>query len=310
MAVVRTDLAVRGPVRRGRRKPPISALRQRLRDYVVYSAVLGPAEMLSVLLGMGGAAVVAVGAGHYRTAGFALLGLGVTALVALLWVNRVEWRRRDESERQLLLRYCDILENRHGQSWAVKNWLQEVDIEANGDVRQRISFTVVVLCDLLHFCSFADRACWDWPDRYKRRVKVKVRSVEVGGEGGTRFGFTTAWIDNTNRLKVMMHLNEPAPRGSEVNFLVEVFWPAKCAPLMRGYEADEFLVSFSETIEYARYVITYPPGFSVRVDKLGLTGRDDCSLNHGVNASGRPETDLVMRDIGAYRKVGVRVDLA
>jgi hypothetical protein len=281
-----------------------------LRDYVVYTGLFGPVEGAAGLLLVAGSTAALVGGGSVGTAGSVLSAVGVAALLVLLVVNRLEWRRRDESERQLLLRYCNTLEKRHGQKWAVNDWLQEVDIQANGDVRQRISFTIVVMCDLLDFCSFTDRTNWDWPDRYKRRVKVKVRSVEVGGEGGTRFGFTTAWIDNTSKLKVMVHLDEPASRGSEVSFRVDLFWPAKCAPLMRGYEADELLVSFGATIPHARYVITLPAGYHVRVDKLGLVpGRDDYELTKAINRAGQPETTLTVRDIEAYRKVGIKLDL-
>ncbi|MBB5954486.1 hypothetical protein FHS29_001056 [Saccharothrix tamanrassetensis] len=278
-----------------------------LRDYVVHSGVFGPLEASAAASVAAGFAAVAAG---LRAIGWMLVTGGVTVLVVLLVANRVAWHRRDDAERRLLLRYCDTLEKRHGRKWAVKYWHQEVDIRSNGDVHQHIAFTIVVRCDELDFCSFTDRTNWDWPVRLIRRVKVKVRSVQVGGEGGTRFGVTTAWLDH-RRLKTMVHLDEPALRGEEVSFVVDVFWPAKCAPFMKGYLPDELLVSFGEIVPFAQYVITLPVGYHVRVDKLGLVPtRDDYTLTQTVNRAGQPETTLTVCDIPAYRKVGVKLDLA
>ncbi|MEU6150934.1 hypothetical protein ABZ816_13125 [Actinosynnema sp. NPDC047251] len=277
---------------------------------MVHSGVLGPVEVVAAALLVGGVALAGFGSGYPRTAGLGLVAGGAAVLLALLVLNRVEWRRRDRSGRELLLRYGDALEKRHGRKWAVRDWLQEVDIKSNGDVRQRIAFTIVVCCDELDFCSFTDRVNWDWPVRLKRRVRVKVRSVEVGGEGGTRFGVSAAWLDH-QRLKTMIHLDEPAPRDAEVSFVVDVDWPAKCAPFVKGYLPDELLVSFGNTIACARYVITLPAGYHVRVDKLGLVpGRDVYELTQSVNDAGRPRLTLVVRDLPAYRKVGVKLDVA
>ncbi|MFJ6670668.1 hypothetical protein ACIQMJ_06115 [Actinosynnema sp. NPDC091369] len=282
----------------------------RWRDYVVYTPVLGPVEIGAVLALVGGFTAAAVGHGHVRTAGLASVACAVVVVFAMLVVNRVVWRGRDVLERRLLLEYCDRLENVHGQKWSVKSWVQEVDIQPNGDVRQRISFTAVALCEMLYFCTFHDRVNWDWPRRHRRRVQAHVRSVEVRGEGGTRYDFTTSWLDN-GALKMVVHLHDPVPRGGEVSLSVDMFWPAKCLPLMRGDRADEFLTSFSEPVPFARYVIRLPSGERASFDKIGmLTEQDDCTLTREVDQVGRPETTLTVRNLPAYRKFGVRLDLA
>lgn len=310
MGVARARLEVREPAHRGRRRSPTSVVGSRLRDYVVYTGILGPVEGVSALLLVGGFTAAAMGSGHVRTAGLAVAAGAVAVVFAVLLVNRVVWRDRDVLERRLLIEYCDILEMRYGQKWSVKSWVQEVDIQPNGDVRQRISFTVVALCEMLYFCTFHDRINWDWPSRHRRRVQAHVRSVEVGGEGGTRYDFTTSWLDR-RKLKMIVHLNEGVPRGGEISLTVDLFWPVKCLPLMRGDVADEFMVSFSEPVPFAQYVIRLPVGERASFDKIGLLSeQDDYTLTSGVNRNGQPETTLTVRDLAAYRKFGVRLDLA
>lgn len=310
MGVARARLEVREPAHRGRRGSPASVVGSWLRDYVFSTAVLGPVEVVAALLLAGGFTAAAAGQGAFRITGLAVAAGAVALVFVVLAVNRAVWRGRDVLERRLLLEYCDIMETRYGQKWAVTRWVQQVDIQPNGDVRQRISFSIVVLCDFLDFCTFHDAINWEWPRRYQRRVKAHVRSVEVGGEGGTRFDFTSSWRD-LRKLLMVVHLNEAAPRGSEVSFSVDLFWPAKCLPLMRGRGPDSFLASFSEPVPFAQYVITLPAGERVSFDRIGAPyGQGEHVLTSTVNALGQPEITLTVRDIPAYQKFGVRLDLA
>ncbi|XVV03670.1 hypothetical protein ACQPW3_41240 [Actinosynnema sp. CA-248983] len=246
--------------------------------------------------------------GGARVVGFVLVAGGVAGLLAVLSVNRSEWARREEDLSRRLLHYCDTLE-KQGRKWAVKDWHQDVDILANGDARQRIAFTIVVRCAELDFCSFTDRVNWNWPTRLKRRVQVHVRSVEVGSEGGTRFGVTWLWLDD-KRLKTFVHLDEPVPRDAEVSFVVDILWPAKFGPLMRGHTPDEVLVSFGEQISRARYVLTLPQGYRLKVDRLGLRPTDRYDLLQGWGPDGRPTATLSVENVAAYRKVGMKIDIA
>lgn len=309
MGVERARSDVRQSVHRGGPGKPAS-LFGRLQDYVVYTGVLGVVEVALGALALAGLLGALLGRNDaVRAFSVVVVLLGLLALFGLLVANRVEWRRRVEVDRRLLRNYCDTLEKRHGQQWQVKSWVQEVDVRPNGDVFERISVTVVVECDLLDFCSFTNGPNWDWPDRYRPKVKVKVRSVEVGYEGGTRFDYTSTWLSRS-RLKTMVHLNEPAPRGSEISFVVDLEWPAKCAPLMQGYSADKFVVAFSRPLEFAQYVVVLPADYRVCFDKIGLIqGRNDYTLVSAVNHARQTETVLTVRDVPAYHEFGMRLDL-
>ncbi|MFI9811056.1 hypothetical protein [Saccharothrix variisporea] len=249
----------------------------------------------------------AVALGGARLPGFVLVVAGGAGFLAVLRSSRAERDASTARLSRLVLHHCDTLEKRHGRKWAVKDWRQDVDILANGDARQRIAFTIVARCDELNFVSFTDRVNWDWPERFKRRVQVHVRSVEVGGEGGTRFEVSTSWLDD-RKLKTFVHLDNPVPRDGEVSLVVDMFWPAKCRPLMRGHAPDEMLVRFGEPIPLAQYVITFPEGYHVRVDKVGLSAGDGYALSHVLDRWGRPEITLLAEDVPAYHLIGLKLD--
>lgn len=276
-----------------------------LRRRPIGVARFGPLETVAAALPLSGFAVAFGGA---QVVGFGLVLAGVAGFVVVSRVNRSERAGRDAHLSRLVLHYCDSLEKRHGRKWAVRDWRQDVAVQANGDVRQRIAFTIVARCDELDFCSFTDRVNWDWPTRLKRRVRVHVRSVEVGGEGGTRFGVTSSWLDD-KRLKTVVHLDDPVPRDATVSFVVDMFWPAKCLPLMRGRATDEMLVQFGERTPSAQYVISFPVGYHVRVDKVGLLRCDRHFLSLVHDRFGRPEVNLSAENVQAYSRIGVKLDV-
>lgn len=281
-----------------------------LQDHVVYTGVLGVVEGVLGVLAFGGLLSALLGSAAIKAGAIVAVAVGVLGLFFLLVANRLEWRRRTELDRRLLRRYCDTLEKRHGQQWHVAEWDQEVHISENGDVWTRIGLTAVAACDMLDFCSLLDGPNWvDWPDRHRRKVKVKVRSVEAGGEGGTRSDVTFTWTSRS-RIKIMVHLNEPVPRGTEVRFVVDLAWPARCVPLMRGYSAEDFVLRFGGPVDRVRYVVVLPSGFRACYDKIGpLRDADEYSLTSEVNRAGQVETTLVANKPPARRRVGMRLDL-
>jgi hypothetical protein len=193
MGVERAHPDVRQSVHRGGPGKPATTF-GRLQDYVVYTGVLGVVEV-----GLGGLALTGLAGALLsrndaeRASSVVVVLISMLGLFVLLVANRAEWRRRIDVDRRLLRNYCDTLEKRHGQQWRVKSWVQEVDVRPHGDVFERISVTVVE-CEFLDFCSIINGSKWDWPDRYRPRVKVKVCSVEVGYEGGARFDYTSTWM--------------------------------------------------------------------------------------------------------------------
>ncbi|GAB2997246.1 hypothetical protein [Saccharothrix stipae] len=226
----------------------------------------------------------------------------------------VDWFRRRRKAwsadlcSSLLAYYCDLIEMERGQRWSVRAWSQEVHVSENGDVNQRIGFTVVAECDRLDFVSLYDRVNWDWPEKYRDRVRVEVRTPERHGVGGTRLDVTHRWI-RKGQIKAFVHFDRPIFRGEEFTLVVDVFWPEKCLPFVRGDGPDSFLVSFSEITHVVEFRIVLPKQWAVNFEHLGLTpGRDDYVLTASVNREGRMVASLTVRDLPGYRKVGVKLD--
>jgi hypothetical protein len=251
-----------------------------------------------------------VGSTAVKAAAVIVAGLGVLGLLVVLAVNRTGLHRDAELHRRLSQRYCDQLKKRNEHSWSIAEWDELAVISTNGDTVQTITCTAVVECDVLDFFSIWAGPNWaGWPDRLRRKVKVKVRSRAIGEEGGTRSDMTSSW-GARNRIEVVNHLREPAERGDVIAMEAELRWPARSLPLVRGDCPDEFLLSFPTRIDRAGYTVVMPRGYEVRYEAVGLDrGSDDYTVASTINNSGQCEISFEVRDLEGGRRVGLRLDL-
>ncbi|MGM1058799.1 hypothetical protein [Saccharothrix sp. Mg75] len=180
----------------------------------------------------------------------------------------------------------------------------------NGDVRQRLLFTISAECDRLDFVSFHDAVDWDWPAKHRDRVRIEVRSPEVDGVGGARLDVTHR-RSGDRRLRSFIHFDRPLTRGEEFTAVVEVFWPAMCLPFVLGHGPDRFTSSFGETARLVSHRVLVPKKWAVKFEHVGvLPGRDDYALTVSHNARNQVEASLTVRDVPGYRKVGLKFDTA
>ncbi|MDX8028617.1 hypothetical protein SK803_00270 [Lentzea sp. BCCO 10_0856] len=279
-----------------------------LQSYVLNAGVIGVVEGLLGILAFGGILSALLGRTSIRAAAIVAVIVAVLGLFALLAANKLEWRRRTELDRRLLLRYCNLLHERCNFTWRVTDWRQVVTIEANGDTHDKITFTAVPDCDALDFLTFWEGPNWDWPARYQRKTQVHVRSVELEGEGGTRFDATTCWLSR-GRLKVLVHLSEPALRDTEISLVAEFSFPAKCQPFVQG-APEEFVKRFSPGPEHLEYTVVLPPGCSGYWDGVGLkSGTERYSIQRRTNTSGREEISLIADRVRNGARVGMKLDI-
>lgn len=223
--------------------------------------------------------------------------------------GEIEARHWDKEPHSRLLRdYCDVLEKELDHRWRVLAWSQKSTISRNGDVRQQLAVTIAAACDRMTFVSFTNRVNWDWPEQYRERVTVDVRTPETNGIGGTRLISTDHWI-RIGTVKTFVHLESPLTRGEQFTFVVDVFWPEMCLPFVRGHEPNVFLVSFGDTADLINYTVVLPAGFTAKLDHVGLDPRQDSyALVVRSGVEGEVEVSLTVRDVPAYRKVGLRMD--
>lgn len=280
-----------------------------VQSYVLHAGVIGIVEGVLGILAVGGILSALLGQPGIRAAAVIAVIVAVLGLFILLVANKLEWRRRTELHRRLLLHYCNVLHERCNFTWSVTDWRQVVTIEANGDAHEKITFTAVSDCDALDFITFWEGPNWEeWPEKHRRKTDVRVRSVELNGEGGSRFDVTFYWLSR-GRLKVTVHLSEPAPRGTEIHLDAEFTWPAKCLPFVQG-APEQFVRKFAPGPEHLEYTVILPPGCNSYFDGVGLkSGTDRYSIQRRTNSSGREEISLMADGVATGTRVGMKLDI-
>lgn len=301
-------LVHRGPG--GKPKSMRASVLDSLQDYILHAGVLGIVEGVLGVLAFGGLLSALLGSSAIKAGAIVAVMIAYFGLFVLLAANRVEWRRRTELDQRLLTRYCDALKQRHKHSWRYTSWDHVVTVDRNGDTHERIRISAVAESEFLDFLSFWEGPNGAWSERLRRKTIIKVRSVDVDALGGTRYDVTSSWISR-NRLKVTVHLGEPARQGDSISMLAEIYWPKKCASFTDGHGAEEFVRQFGRPIDLIQYKIVLPFGYDVYCDPIGFCLSDPKADQPVVkkSASGQTEVWLTVRDVAPDRRVGVRLDL-
>jgi hypothetical protein len=277
-----------------------------LEEYIADAGVIGLVGAVTGILAFGGTLSVVFGDPGLRAAAFAAAILAALGTFIVLATSRKQWRKRAEQDQRLLARYCDILLDRFSY-WRIKDWDETVIVDANGNARQYVTIRVLVESEDLDFFRVRMGCHWKQPLKYRKKVKVWVRSLERDGVGGTRSDTTTSWLHD-GRLEVLTHFSSPVEKNEQLNLAMEVDWPKKCAPLMNG-DPDDFVMTFTQHIERATWTVVLPPGTQVYVDPIGLrAGEDRYDVKQRVNGAGDTEVRLVARGLEPYRKFGLRLD--
>lgn len=84
------------------------------------------------------------------------------------------------------------------------------------------------LCHLHRHCGLGRGRASDWE---RSKVQIGVRTLEVGGVGGTRWDATSNWLSGSRS-------------GDEITMVIDQHWPEKSARLVKDNEPDEFAVGF------------------------------------------------------------------
>lgn len=260
--------------------------------------ILGFAALLGALLG--DAAI--------RTGAIVAVLLVLLAIMLLLLADRRRLRSEIKTNRVLLTRYCDFITDRPRPVVKVRSWEQVASIEPNGDTREVITVHGVVQRKL-YFLPLRFGAGWNQPDRYRRGVRVNVRSLRISGDRGTSWAVTSSWMTD-GRLDVLSHLHSPLASGTEIHLEMEWFWPGKCIPLVRKREPDEFAFRFSNPIEVASYTVILPHRFDAYYDPIGFDHTNSgFTVETGRSQEGRNQFTLVAHNLPLQRRIGMRLEL-
>lgn len=235
-------------------------LREHGSPAVVKAAVglMSFAVLLGAVLGS-----TAIKAGTLITAIFLIMMTGL----ALMARHRAD-RREIEGLRELAARR-DRATSPDEPAHEVVDWEEAALIGHRGDTRSRLRVRVRASHGDLHVFRLRFSCGWPQPERYQRNVRMTVRGLLVDGSPGTTLRTLVSW-PRPGSMAAIVHFHSPVPAGSEVSFLIELFWPRRCAPLLRG-APDEFNLMFREPTRRATYRILLPKGTDAYVEPVGKT---------------------------------------
>lgn len=277
--------------------------------HLIKVGVLGVAEGALTILAFGGIMSALLGSTVVKAAAVVVVMLANLGIFIILIAGRRELRRRSERDQVLLGHYCRVLRDRSDFSWRVISWREVITVKSNGDSSTVVTVTAVVESVLLDFFRLCLGAIWNQPHRYRKRVKVNARSLEVDGIGGTRYEVTSSWMPD-GRLEFLAHFKSPLNLGEKIELVVELEWPGKCVPLVRYREPEEFRFHFRNRVEFAHYVVILPAGMEAYCQPIGFVpGQNRNSIKSSRNSAGQQELSFMAYDIPAREVVGMRLDL-
>lgn len=247
-----------------------------------------------------------------RAGAFAVVITFVLSVMLLLIADRRRLKRAYDLQRARLARYCDyVIENTPAPQILIESWQQAVYVRTNGDVREVLNLKAVALGEKVHFVRLTAGSRWDQPDRYRRDVKVTARSISADGTPGPHWYVTTSW-QSAHKMVSIPHLRRAIGRGEEVSFEMVRDWPAKCLPMMRQKEAEDFTLCTTSRlpVQSAEYRVVLPRGFDAVHELIGSTQPD-------VHLSAETKYDQENRRVFIWRSdsiptlttVGIRIEL-
>ena len=279
-----------------------------LQDYLLRSGLVGLVEGVLAIMAFAGAASALVGVSAIKTGAAVAVIIGVLGLVALLFASRFGLLEKTELCNRLVARYCALMIDQCGYSWRICRWVDTMLILPNGTTRETITVSAIAECDRMDFFKIYAGSGWPQPERHRKSVRAKVRTVKADGVG-TRPDVTLTW-SREGKLQIIGHFYEPVRRGGEVNLQVELDWPGRCAQLMRRHTPEEFAVNFTHGATHFEYRITLPAGVDVYYNTIGFVdGEDNFQCTCGKVNGGEVEIRLVACNVGRNKRAGLLLEL-
>lgn len=281
-----------------------------------YIAREEPSTVLKALVGLmafAGLLGTIFGNQAIRAGAFATVIVFVVSTILLLLADRRRLQREHDVHRELLTRYCDlIIDDDVEPLISVTNWVQRLHVWPNGDVREVLTLDAVALREEVYFMRMPSGSEWDQPERYRRNVRIRARSIGENGASGPHWHVTTFWM-STALLKSIIHFRSPVLKGEAFRLEVERFWPAKCLPLMRHHAAENFVFHATERVRIHRmeYRVILPAGFDAVYEPIGFTDQHArTSVEAHTDNEGRKVIVCTATDLPIRKQLGMRLELA
>lgn len=193
---------------------------------------------------------------------------------------------------------------------SVDFWEQRVEIKVNGDVHEVLTLEAVTPREHVLFARLTARSLWDQPKRHLRRIRMTARGLKSDGSPGPSWHIISSW--DGDKLHSYLDLDPPLRRGKVIRFQVERTWPAKCQPMMRNKQAEDFLLRTTNVLEirHAEYSIVLPVGFRAVYELIGEEEPDvQLSAIDDKEPDGRKVYTWHADKVPANTGVGIRLQL-
>ncbi|GLZ32370.1 hypothetical protein Lesp02_45580 [Lentzea sp. NBRC 105346] len=246
------------------------------------------AAALLTLLTLGGALSALFGVTAVRSFAVIAVFLAAAAVAIIVVRSARTHSAKANAYRAMFEDLLDVAFEHMANSWRIEEW-REVE-------------------DMVQYFRVRLGAGRPQPDRVRRKVRFRITSVVDGDHVDVRLPVVHHWRRD-GRLELLMAFTTPWVRDDVVCLQVDVAWPAKWAPLLVQGQPDQFVSHFSRPIENMQHKLIFPKDCRVRHEVIGLRReRDDFDVE--VNSSdGRSWLHLIVRNVDASRRVGVRLDL-
>lgn len=242
-----------------------------LRDHepsVVLKAAVGLLAFASLLGAFFGSQALRAGA-------FVVVVFCMLSGVLLLLADRRDIRRQRDTYLHRLDWYYKVLSELSPEPLiAVENWDQRVEVEPNGDVREVLTLEAVAPREHVFFARLTARSLWDQPKRQLNGIRMTVRGIKPDGSRGPTWPLHSSWKGDT--LVSYLDLDPPLHRGQVIRFEMERTWPAKCLPLVRHHQPENFRLRTTNALEirHAEYQVVLPRGREAVYELVGADEPD------------------------------------
>jgi hypothetical protein len=236
----------------------------------------GPFAVVRGLLGLlsfGGLLGALLGSTAVKAGVIVAVLLVLLAMTQLLLADRLGMARQLAKHKRLVSRYGKVVDELN-PTYEVLSWDQTAYIlNSRGDTEEYVTVRVKALRGDMRLIRLFFGCGWEQAAKYRRGVRIRVRSLHVGDSPGTSRDVTHSWVAD-GKAGVMIHFAGPPPEGGEVRFMVTMEWPGKCLPLMSG-DTDDFTFCFpQQSVGHVSYKIVLPSGYDAYHESIGFDEGD------------------------------------
>jgi len=276
-------------------------------DYLEDYGIAGIVTTVVSLIALGSALSAILGVEAIRGVAAWVVIVVVVALFALVSIGLRTSKKDSQSAQDLIGRYCDLVSSLKKQSnialWEVVNWTQREEIGPNGDS--------VVTCDVkgraigsVEFVRLVQSSENDCPERYRRKLKIEVRSVDVNSVG-PKYRTTHSW-PSVREVEVLVHFHEPVEASAEFNVRMTFSWPRKSRELMKGTSSEAFWFAGHRAMGHLEHKIVLKTGQQVVKSLIGDITDAEIQYQDG---DGVQEYKIIRTSPATAQRSGIRLEI-